>query len=483
MKLSHRARLAVPAFIIVQALLMMFPDVLLGQWEPDRKLSSIDTIAALNENQGHCIVAGGDTVHVVWYDAQNNGSAVLYKRSLDGGTTWGGDTRLTTTPSVANMPLLAVSGSTLHVAYRDSGSGHYASSYRRSLDGGNTWGPDFSLDGDTPWWPGVAAEGNTVFVSLNEDNSEVYFRRSTDNGASWEAKQQISNATGRSEDPSIAAGSGFVHVAWNDTRTGVMHTYYRRSSDQGVTWGPETPLNSTNTYSPHVSVFGSFVDVLWADRRSGDFDIYLRESSDFGSTWGQEKQLSADAATSLYPVIARDGSNVHIVWWNLSGDIAYRHSGDGGTTWDPAISLVGAASQPSKPFIAIAGPAVHVIWTDRRDGHPAIYYKRNPTGNSPTTGVVSARPDDRPASFTLSAFPNPFNPTTTIEFSIPEDGKVTLGVYDLLGREVAVLLEGERKAGNVTPVVFDASGLSSGVYLCRLEAGSHSLIKTLLVLK
>ena len=464
----------------------MVPGALLAQWEPDRKLSTTDTSASLNENQGQCILASGDTLHVVWYDAHNNGSAIFYKRSINGGVTWGPDTRLSGAPSVANMPLVALSGSTLHVAYRDSGSGQYASSYKRSLDGGNTWGPGFSLDASTPWWPGVAAEGSTVFVSLNESNSgnsEVYFRRSTDNGASWEAKQQISNAPGRSEDPSIAAAGGYVHLAWNDNREGVMHTYYRRSSDQGVTWGPETPMNNTNAYSPHVSVFGSYVDVLWGDRRSGDYDIYLRESTDFGATWGGEKRLSQDAAASLYPSIARDGSNIHIIWWNLSGDIVYRHSGDGGTTWDQPVSLVSAAFQPGAPFIAIAGPVVHVIWIDRRSGHPAVYYKRNPTGNSPTTEVASARHDDVPLAFSLSAFPNPFNPSTVVEFSVPNDVKATLAIYDLLGREVEEFPAGELKAGEVQRVTFDASGLSSGVYICRLDAGSHSLSKLLVLLK
>lgn len=483
MRLLRPLCLSIPLSFVV---CLLFPSDLFAQWEPDRKLSAIDTAAFLNENQGRCIVAGGDTVHVVWYDAQNNGSAIFYKRSLDRGTTWGGDTRLTPTPSVANMPLLAVSGSTLHVAFRDSATGLYSSSYRRSLDGGSTWGSDFSLDDNTPWWPGVAAEGSTVFVSLNESNSgnsEVYFRRSTDNGASWEAKQQISNAAGRSEDPSIAAGGGYVHVAWNDNRAGVMHTYYRRSSDQGVTWGPETPLNSTNAYSPHVSVFGPYVDVLWGDKRSGDYDIYLKESTDFGSTWGEEIRLSQDAATSLYPSIARDGSNIHIVWWNLSGDIVYRHSGDGGAAWEPPVSLVSATYQPGHPFIAIAGPAVHVIWIDRRNGHPALYYKRNPTGNSPTTGVVSAGHREAPTSFSLSAFPNPFNPSTVIDFSVPADARATVTVYDILGREVESLFAGELKAGEAKRIAFNASGLTSGTYICRLDAAGWSVSKLLLLLK
>lgn len=71
-------------------------------------------------------------------------------------------------------------------------------------------------------------------------------------------------------------------------------------------------------------------------------------------------------------------------------------------------------------------------------------------------------------------YPNPFNPTTTIEFTIPADGHVLLKVYDLTGREVAKLVDEERKAGVYQQVMFDASRLASGLTLpdCRREAHS-----------
>jgi hypothetical protein len=70
----------------------------------------------------------------------------------------------------------------------------------------------------------------------------------------------------------------------------------------------------------------------------------------------------------------------------------------------------------------------------------------------------------------LGNYPNPFNPTTVIRFQLPSTGDVRLTVYDVLGREAAVLVEGVREAG-VHDVQFDAAGLSSGVYFYRLQAG------------
>jgi hypothetical protein len=80
-------------------------------------------------------------------------------------------------------------------------------------------------------------------------------------------------------------------------------------------------------------------------------------------------------------------------------------------------------------------------------------------------------------------YPNPFNPTTTIEFTLAEDSKVSLKVFDMLGREVATLMSGELKAGVLHQETFDVAKLSSGMYIYYLQAGNKSLAKKLIVLK
>jgi len=79
-------------------------------------------------------------------------------------------------------------------------------------------------------------------------------------------------------------------------------------------------------------------------------------------------------------------------------------------------------------------------------------------------------------------YPNPFNPSTTIKYSISEDGFVRLSVYNLLGEEVTTLVSNEQKAGRYE-VVFDASKLSSGVYMYRLESKNFLSIKKMLLVK
>ncbi len=90
---------------------------------------------------------------------------------------------------------------------------------------------------------------------------------------------------------------------------------------------------------------------------------------------------------------------------------------------------------------------------------------------------------DMPSNYLLQQnYPNPFNPSTTISFSIPTSEFVTLKVYDLLGREIATLVNENLSAGSYS-YNFDAKNLTSGVYLYKLQAGKYSEIKKMMLIR
>ena len=98
-----------------------------------------------------------------------------------------------------------------------------------------------------------------------------------------------------------------------------------------------------------------------------------------------------------------------------------------------------------------------------------------------TTSVESG--NAIPTSVELSQnFPNPFNPSTTIQYAVPAQSNVRLAVYDMLGREVAVLVNGTKAAGNYE-FTFDASALSSGMYIYRLEAAGTVMTRKMTLIK
>ena len=79
-------------------------------------------------------------------------------------------------------------------------------------------------------------------------------------------------------------------------------------------------------------------------------------------------------------------------------------------------------------------------------------------------------------------YPNPFNPATTIEYTIPEGGFVSLKVYDILGREVITLVNGKQEAGRHS-VIFNGTGLTSGIYFYILKTENKLLTKKMSLLK
>jgi CRISPR/Cas system endoribonuclease Cas6 (RAMP superfamily) len=88
-----------------------------------------------------------------------------------------------------------------------------------------------------------------------------------------------------------------------------------------------------------------------------------------------------------------------------------------------------------------------------------------------------------PLSFSLyQDYPNPFNPSTKIRYDLPSESHVTLLVYDLLGQEVARLVDARQSAGQ-HEILFSASHLSSGIYFYRIQAGTYSDIRKMMILK
>ena len=101
------------------------------------------------------------------------------------------------------------------------------------------------------------------------------------------------------------------------------------------------------------------------------------------------------------------------------------------------------------------------------------------TNNVAIVGKLAVRGE---GSLTLNNYPNPFEDITTIEFSIPDDGHVTLVPFNSLGEEQEVIVDAQYLAGN-HQVRFGASGLAAGNYIIRMETNGQSIVKAVQVIR
>ncbi len=141
-------------------------------------------------------------------------------------------------------------------------------------------------------------------------------------------------------------------------------------------------------------------------------------------------------------------------------------------------------------FVSGSGtsPAPRVYSFSDRNLPPGRYAYRlkqiDLSGSNRYTMPVEAEVGRSPLEFRLGAnYPNPFNPSTNLEFVIPHNGRVTLKVYNALGQEVATLVDRDLEAGLFHSVAFDASTLPSGPYYARLEFDAMSVTRKLVLMK
>ncbi|GJQ21933.1 MAG: hypothetical protein HBSIN02_22880 [Bacteroidia bacterium] len=106
------------------------------------------------------------------------------------------------------------------------------------------------------------------------------------------------------------------------------------------------------------------------------------------------------------------------------------------------------------------------------------------SGSSTLSNALEVETATLPTNLQVSsAYPNPFNPTTTFLFTLPEPGRVVVRIYTIFGEELATVVDKYLPAGGEHKAVFDASGLPSGTYIARISAGPNTVMQKLLLLK
>jgi hypothetical protein len=333
-----------------------------------------------------------DNLHVVWYDEAAGNSEIYYKKSTDGGATWTTSRRLTWNSGLSLSPNLALdSADSLHLVWEDGTPGNYEIYYMRSTDYGANWTTARRLTWTSGESGGAAIavdSSGKLHVAWYDDtpgNFEIYYKKSNDGGATWGASQRIAWTPDESVAPDIIFQSpGNIHVVWEDYTPGNNEIYYKKSSDLGTTWGKSQRLTWTSggSYVPLIALDPSDnLHLIWQDSTPGTSEVYYQKSTNQGKTWTASQRITWTSGASAATGIALDSSgHLHVVWWDSTSggfEIYYKRTTDGGKTWSTGERLSYTSGDSWDPTIAADSSGyLHVVWHDYTPGTAEIYYKK-----------------------------------------------------------------------------------------------------------
>ena len=176
-----------------------------------------------------------DHIHIVWEDDTSASSEIYYKKSTDSGSNWSISKRITWNINDSQLPDIVIdSNSVIHIVYQQFSSPNYIS-YKKSTDGGLTWGPITRMNWSNPAYsPVIAVDNNDVlYVMWHESisgNDEILYKSSSDNGISWSSRVRLT-WTGTDSQYCEAAvdNSDIVWILWEDGPFGDKDIFWKNS--------------------------------------------------------------------------------------------------------------------------------------------------------------------------------------------------------------------------------------------------------------
>lgn len=400
---------------------------------------NVNSIAALSDN----LVIGG-------------GFNSVFLKTTDRGVNWQGG-------------FVSADGSAPNIQgiyFVNENVGYSAHSYgmaAKTTDGGQTWKQviPVTLSATTSLYAPFFLDENYGFIVGKESNNVDIIYKTTNGGLTWDTKTN-------------SFATNLRGVAFKDVNNGIVVGEKLKAAfttDGGVTWTPSVFDTLPPVASPNL-LGVTFTNGLNAIAVG---DQLILRSSNGGANWNY-----SPVSNLVETLNSAAFANANEGWVVGSKTTAPRSVGlyftsDAGFTWSNRADISVFDTVKTLYDVSIT-PSGH-IWIGSASS--TIYT------NSPIVGINDRL--DNSASFTLEQnYPNPFNPSTIIRYSIDKSQHVDLKVFDLLGREIAVLVNEEKSAGTYEVKFQAAMGktyLADGIYFYRLNAGGYSFTKKMILLK
>jgi hypothetical protein len=429
---------------------------------------------------------------------------------------------------------------------RNGGGGNVYDIYAQRVDasGNALWTADgaaICTNANNQVYPQIASDGAGGAIITWQDerngNLDVYAQRIDAAGnVMWTTDGVPACVLAGSQDyPFIASdGAGGAVITWQDNRSGSGCDIYAQRLDGsgGALWGSNGAAVCTKVYDqfhPQIISGGPVQTIIaWSDYRSGgSSDIYAQRMDANGNAmWTADGvPVCTDASKQEYPYIASDGvGGAFVAWWdyrNGSCDVYAQRVSD---------NIAPVATQLQSYDAFIAGSDVYITWVlseapeglrfsvARMAAHSGAFEEvshddvakerlsfsfKDETAEPGTSYIYRVQLRDEAGERVLfetgliavprspltlhQNHPNPFNPSTTIRYFLPEKERVRLAVFDVSGKQIICLVDAEQEKGthSIEWNGLDAQSrpVASGVYLCRLVGGKDSITRKMMLLK
>jgi len=371
----------------------------------------------------------------------------------------------------------------IYAASRDSG-------VFKTTDGGLNWIQTNNGISDNFIRAIASHPQNSNIVLAGTFNDGLY--RTTDAGLTWNGVAEVNAST-------IAAVT-FDHLHGDTVYVGTFSNGVYSSFDGGLTWRQTT---SGSAEAGEVIVDPQFTNVIYY---SNFLERRVFKSTDHGDTWN----VFFEGAPILS--LAIDPHDSNIIYMGTVGDSLYK-STDGGQNWNqlPISGIIEDIlidlNNSNNIYLAVVNQGVFhsadagFTWEASNNGltalevlklkfHPLVTSTLFVSTNygaifkieNTNTGINVSHQNGPREFFLFQNFPNPFNPSTTINYQLKRQADVKLAVYDLSGRLIETLINRIQNAAEYT-INFNAAGLASGVYIYKLNTGSFEQSHKMLLLR
>lgn len=306
--------------------------------------------------------------------------------------------RLTNTAEVSRDPVLAAVGSYRHVVYVDDDKLYYRRNTSSGASGSWETAVWIASTGVSTWDRpiGICAEGSYVYIVMGwrysaSDNYEIWIKRSTDNGATWDSWLRLTTNSGESQRPKVACSGQYVYVFWQDDNPGNYEVYFKRSTNYGVSFGSPVRLSYSAgaSHYPTICAAGAYVYVAWQDNNPGNYEIYFKGSGNYGASFGSIWRVTYNSGMSWCPSLSCDstGQYVYLAWSdNNPGnfEVFFKRNTSYGTGggWGGPLRMSYTSGSTYFPHVDNGGGLVDVIWADNNPGNWEIISKASSTNGS-----------------------------------------------------------------------------------------------------